>query len=149
MSTQVEDVGAKKAMYAGLGVDRQRIVDSLDVVPIAHDFEISMKKLAEESPGSFVSRGREYRARRGGFDNPPGVHEHDTIGDIPREPQLVRDADHRHPVVSEFDQARGGRNASNLKVIAAVSACRDESEQYVATRSARCNSRFQNRHRSR
>jgi hypothetical protein len=44
-----------------------------------------------------VLRRAEERSRLRGFDDPPGVHDVDAVGDLGDDAEVVGDHDHRHP----------------------------------------------------
>src|SRR5580704_15519106 len=51
--------------------------------------------LRQEGLGALVARRAEHLRRWPRFDHDAFVHEHDLVGDLAREPHLVRDHDHR------------------------------------------------------
>ena len=55
----------------------------------------------EEPPGPLVSGTSDHPLGVPLLDDGTVVHEHDAVGDLAREAHLVRDDDHRHPVVRQ------------------------------------------------
>ena len=56
----------------------------------------------QEAPGLLVLRRAEHLLGWTALDDPPGLQVTHLIGDVPREPHLVRRDHHRHPVLLQL-----------------------------------------------
>src|SRR5436190_23776026 len=66
------------------------------------DYLARSEDLRQELLSPWLARLEEEVLRRAFFDDLTVVHHHDPVGGDPREPHLVRDDDHRHPLVGEL-----------------------------------------------
>src|SRR5690606_7873953 len=69
--------------------------------PAKIDYARYSQHLGEERPGPLVLRVGEHLPGWPGLEDPPSVHEHQRVADLPREADLVGDHDHRHAVPGE------------------------------------------------
>ena len=80
----------------------------LAVMALSCHFGMSAKHTPKKRPRAFMLRFVEKLGGRRLFNNPAPVDQNNAIGDFPREPHFVRDAQHGHAFFGEADH--GGQD---------------------------------------